>query len=59
MLDKFILILTMEKTISKKIYVMSSAAKPSGKPPPRYKTFGFDPEIIFYAVEDGDDTEEG
>ena len=49
----------MAKTISKKISVKASAAKPLGKPPPRDKTLGLEPAICFYAIEDGDDTEEG
>ena len=48
----------MAKTISKKISVKASAAKPLGKFPPRDKTIGIDPEICFYAIEDGDETEE-
>ena len=49
----------MATTISKKIYVKASADKPSVKPPPRYKTFGLEAEIRFYAIEDGDETEKG
>ena len=51
--------MTMSKTSSKKISVKDSAAKPLGKPPPGDKTSGIDPEILFYAIEDGDKTEEG
>ena len=58
-LDKLILIMTMAKIISKKSSVKASAAKPSGKPPSRDKTLGVDPEIRFYAIEDGGETEEG
>ena len=49
----------MENTISKKISVKASVANPSGKPPPGDKTLGVYPEIRFYAIEDGYDTEEG
>ena len=49
----------MAKTISKKISVKASSSKPSWKPPPGDKTFGIEPEIRFYAIEDGDKTEEG
>ena len=47
----------MVKTISKKIYVKSSAAKPSGKPLHGDKTFGIEPAICLYAIEYSDDTE--
>ena len=43
--------------MSKKSSVKDSAAKPPGKPPPRDKTFGIEPAIRFYYIEDGDDTE--
>ena len=49
----------MANTISKKIYVKASASKQSGKPPPGGKTLGIEPEIRLYAIEDGDETEEG
>ena len=49
----------MGKTTSKRISVKASAAKPLGKPLPGDKILGLDPEICFYAIEDGDDTEEG
>ena len=49
----------MAKTISKKISVKASASKPSWKSPPGDKNFGIEPEIRFYAIEDGDKTEEG
>ena len=48
----------MDKTISKKIYVKDSADKPLRNPPPGDKTFGFEAAIRFYAIEDGDETEE-
>ena len=48
----------MEKTISKKISVKASAENSLGKPPPGDKTFSLEPAIIFYAIEDGDETEE-
>ena len=51
--------MTMAKTISKKRSVKDSEAKPSGKPPPGDKTLRIDPKIHFYAIEDGDETEEG
>ena len=57
MLDKEISLLTMDNTTSKKISVKDSSAKPSGKPPPGDKTFGIEPEIRFYAIEDCDETE--
>ena len=57
-MDKFILILTMAKTISKKISVKASADITLGKPQPGDKTLGLEPDIFFYAVEDVDDTEE-
>ena len=49
--------MTISKTISKKISVKASAVKPLGKPPPGDKTFGIDPSIRFYTIEDGDETE--
>ena len=49
----------MTKTISKKRYVKDSTSKPSGKPAPGDKTFGLEPEIRFYDIEDGGETEEG
>ena len=58
MLDKVILIMTMAKTISKKKSVKASSAKTSGKTPPGDKNLGIEPAIRFYAIEDGDDTEE-
>ena len=47
----------MSKTISKKISVKASADKPSGKTLPGDKTFGFESDICFYAIEYGDDNE--
>ena len=58
-LDIEISLLTTAKTISKKISVKASEAKPLGKPLPRDKTFGIEPAIRFYDIEDGDDNEEG
>ena len=49
----------MVNIISKKISAKASAAKPLGKPSPGDKTFGIDTGILFYAIEDGDETEEG
>ena len=49
----------MANTISKKISVKASPAKPSGKPPPGDKILGLEPAIRFYAIEDIDDTEGG
>ena len=49
----------MAKTISKKISVKASEAKPLRNPPPVDKNFGIEPAIRFYAIEDGDETEEG
>ena len=43
----------MEEPISKR------TANPPGNPPPRDESFGLDPEIRFYAIEDSDITEEG
>ena len=37
----------------------ASTAKPLGNPPTRDKTFGIDPDIRYYELEDGDKTEEG
>ena len=48
----------MADTISKKISVHASAAKPLVKPPPGDKTLGLEPAIRFYSIEDGDETEE-
>ena len=59
MLDIDISLLTMAKTIGMKSSAKASAAKPSGKPPTGDKTFGIEPVIRFYAIEDGDDTEKG
>ena len=50
--------MTMVKTISKKISVKASAAKPFGKPLPGDKTSELDPDIRFYAIEYGYETEE-
>ena len=47
--------MTMDKTISKKISVKDSTEKP----PPGDKNVGLDPDIRFYAIEDGDDTGKG
>ena len=55
--DKDISLLNMEKSISEKSSVKASAAKPSVKPPPGDKYFGIDPDIRFYEIEDGDETE--
>ena len=49
----------MAKTISKNIYVKDSEVNPSSNTPLRDKTFGFDPYIRFYALEDVDETEKG
>ena len=53
----------MENTISKKSSVEAStyknSVKPLGNPPPGDKTLGIETLIRFYAIEDGDDTEEG
>ena len=57
--NKVISLLTMAKTISKKISVIASASKPSGKPLIGDKTFGLGPAIRFYAIEDRDETEKG
>ena len=51
--------MTMAKTISKKISVKDSAANSLGKPPTRDKTLGVEPEILFYELEDVDETTEG
>ena len=57
LLDKAISLLTMAKTISNKISIKDLSANPSGKHLPGDKTFGLDPEIRFYAIEDCDETE--
>ena len=49
----------MDKTNGKIISFKALAEKPSGKPTPRYKILGIDPDIDLYAIEDGDETEEG
>ena len=49
----------MAKIISKKITVNASAAKPLGKPPPRDKTLGIEPDIHSYNIEGGDENVEG
>ena len=49
----------MAKYTSKKISVKDSAANNLGKPTPGDKTFGIDPDICFYDIEDGDNTEKG
>ena len=36
--------------------VKASTAKPNGKTTTRDKTLGFDPDISFYEIEDGDKT---
>ena len=48
----------MAKTISKKLSLMASASKPSGKPPTGDKTLGLEKETCFQYIEDGDETEE-
>ena len=57
--ERVIYILTTAKTIGKKISVKASASKPPGKPPPGDKNLGLDTPTCFYAIEDGDETEEG
>ena len=57
MLDKDISLVTMAKTISMKIFVKVSSAKPLGKPLSGDKTFGLEPDIHFYAILDKDDSE--
>ena len=47
----------MAKTISKKISANASAAKPLVKPLPGDKNLGLDASILFYTIEDGDETE--
>ena len=49
--------MNMAKSISKKIYIKSSAAKPLGNPPPVNKSFGIETTIRSYDIEDGDETE--
>ena len=56
-LYKDISLLNMTKSISNKIYAKASEYKPSVKPPPGDKTCGLDPDICFYDIEDGDETE--
>ena len=57
MLDKDIFLLNMAKSISEKISVKDSAAKTLVKPLLGDKTFGIEPAIRFYDIEDGDETE--
>ena len=47
----------MARTISLKT-VKASTSNLDGKPPPRDKTLGVEPEICSYKIEDGDKTEE-
>ena len=49
----------MDYSISKKISLKASASKPLAKIPPKYKTFGLDPAIRLYAIEDGYEAEKG
>ena len=49
----------MGKTASKKSSVKATTAKPLVKPIPGNNTLGLDPEILFYKLEDGDETPEG
>ena len=49
----------MEISISKRNPAKASTAKPSGKPPPGDKSFGIEPAIRFYDIEDGDENERG
>ena len=58
-LDKDISLLNMANSISKKSSFKASVDKPLVKPPPRDKTCGFEPDICFYYIEDGDETEKG
>ena len=39
--------------------VNASRSKPNGKPTPGYKLTGIEKDILFYQIEDGDNTEEG
>ena len=56
-LDKYISLLNMAKSISKKISVKASTVKPSSKSLPRDKTCGIDTAIRFYEIENIDETE--
>ena len=56
-LDKYISLLNIAKSISKKIFVKALSAKLLVKPLPRDKSFGLEPGIRFYDREDGDGTE--
>ena len=49
----------MARSISKRNTVNAQTANTSGKPPPGDKSFEIEPDICFYALEDGDHTEEG
>ena len=49
----------MEKTISRKISVKASAAKPLDEPPFVNKNPDIEPVIRFYELEDGDDAGKG
>ena len=56
-LDKYISLLRMAKSISKKSFVEASTSNPSGKPPPGDKTCGLELAISLYEIEDRDETE--
>ena len=57
LLDKDISLLNMENSVSNKISVKASASKTSAKPLPGDKNCWLEPDIRFYGIEDGDDTE--
>ena len=48
----------MVKSISKRNSLEASTANTLGKPLSGDETLGFDPDIRFYKIEDGDNTEE-
>ena len=58
-LDKDISLLNTAKSISKKSSAKASSANNLVKPSPRDKSFGLEPAIRFYEIEDGDETEKG
>ena len=49
--------LKMARSICKRNSVKASAANPFGKPPPGDKCLGLEPDIHFYLIKDGDNTE--
>ena len=48
----------MAKSISKRNSATASIANTLGKPVPGDKTLGLEPDILYYEIGDGDNTEE-